>query len=164
MKRVVFVFSVFALAALLLADGLAQASSEGAESHAPAESNAKGDHAVDKKQEAATDEAKTQDDGNLTEGEVEQQGYEKRAALVEQLKQRVTTVQDGLNKLAADVKDDELKSRLVAEMQELSQEAMKVVESIGEAPEQDVPELEKMAQELMDKLDAFVEKIEKAVS
>lgn len=167
MKRVVFVFSLVVLLVALFAGAVVHASSSEAAPEKAADTAPKAasdDHkadaakAKDGSTEAATAAASSDD---LTEGEIEQQGYEKRAELVKELKNRVKVVQDGLAKLGEDFKDDELKSALVKEMEELADRASKAVDKLQDASGDYWTELEKEVEEIMNELDKFVQKLGK---
>lgn len=166
MKRIALFLSLFALMSVLCLSGVAQASSASEEGQTPAE---KTDKAEDASATATSEKAESSkdakaDDGNLTEGEIEQQGYEKRADLVKDLKNRVQVVQDGLGKLAEEFKDDELKKALVDELKELADKAQAAVDKLQDSSQENWQELEKKAEEVLKELDAFVEKVEKKLS
>ncbi len=169
MKRVVFVFSLVVLLVALFAGAVVHAASSETAPEKAADNAAKAADSDHKADAAKTEEGSSEaapaakSSADLTEGEIEQQGYEKRAALVKDLKNRVKVVQDGLNKLAQNVKDDDLKSALVKEMQELADRASKAVDKLENASGDYWTELEKEVEEIMNKLDMFVQKLDKKV-
>lgn len=166
MKRIALFLSLFALVSVLCLSGVAQASSASDAGQASAEEAHKADDASAKAEDAKAQSGKDAkaDKDNLTEGEIEQQGYEKRADLVKDLKNRVQVVQDGLANLAEEFKDDELKKALVDELKELADKAQEAVNKLEDSSQENWNELEKKAEEVLKELDAFVEKVEKKVS
>lgn len=100
------------------------------------------------------------EEGNLTEGQIEEYAYEKRADAAKYLEKRMKDIQQGLDTLAEEVKDSEIKKALVDEMQALANETDEMIKKLENADETVWPELKTKAAEVMDKLEAFFAKME----
>lgn len=112
---------------------------------------------------AFASEQKAEDD-NLTEGQIEEYAYDKRADAVKVLEDRMQDIEQGLDKLAEEFKDSEIKKAFVDEMKELAEETNDVIKQLNNADETVWPELKEKAAAVMDKLEAFYEKMEKELT
>ncbi len=102
--------------------------------------------------------------GNLTEGQIEEYGYEKRAEFIQELKERVSVVKKGLDELSQKDQDSELKEALVKEMEDLADEADKMIEQLNNVDESQWDELKKDLVAVLQKLSALFDKIQAKLS